>query len=114
MEPQFLCKKWFSSNNPYPVLDADYSDIVDMTEPDDCYSLQDIMALSISGQLSSIRIYDDYDDSEEGAEFEFGTDQFEYRQMLIDSKKKLPKSDPDPVPAGDPDPDPDPDPESAE
>ncbi|UOK21000.1 hypothetical protein [Chifec microvirus UA13_27] len=60
-----------------------------MTEPDDAYSLQEILSLSQSGQLSHVRMFNDYDDSEEGAEFEFGTDQFEYRQHLMETNQKI-------------------------
>lgn len=85
-------KKFYTPYDPYPPHVEDYSQVLNCTEPDQYYSLQTIMELSISGQLGSIRIYDDYDDSEEGAEYEFGTDQFEYRQQLLDDQAAAAKA----------------------
>lgn len=109
MEPQSYCRKWFSSANPPKKPLKDYSDVVTIVEPDQAYSIREIFLMSQLNQTSQMRIYDEYDDSEEGANYEFGTDQFEYRQMLLDAKRaklKL-KPDPEPVPDFEPDPDPD-------
>lgn len=109
MESQLLLDgKFYSPYNPPPRVKQDYSDVISQTEPDQCYSIREIFELSMANQLGKVNIYDDYDDSDEGAEYEFGTDQFEYRQMLLDTKRKsmLPSdpapSDPvlsDPVPS---------------
>lgn len=85
-------RKFYTPYDPYPPHEEDYSQVLSCTEPDQYYSLQTIMELSISGQLGNVRIYDDYDDSEEGAEYEFGTDQFEYRQQLIDNQSRAAKT----------------------
>lgn len=92
MELQLSSRKFYTPYDPYPAHEEDYSQVPVCTEPDQYYSLQQIMELSISGQLGNVRIYDDYDDSEEGAEYEFGTDQFEYRQQLIDNQSRAVKT----------------------
>lgn len=94
MELQLSSRKFYTPYDPYPPHEEDYSEVPFCTEPDQYYSLQTIMELSISGQLGNVRIYDDYDDSEEGAEYEFGTDQFEYRQQLIDNQSRTSQVNP--------------------
>lgn len=86
---QSSCRKFHTCFDPFPPHKEDYSQVRLYTEPDQAYTLQEIMELSMTNQLGKIRTYDDYDDSEEGAEYEFGTDQFEYRQQLIDEQRRI-------------------------
>lgn len=89
MEHLFLLEgKFYSPYNPPPRYVEDYTEVELVTEPDQCYSIQEIFQFSMTNQLGRVNVYDQYDDSEEGAEYEFGTDQFEYRQILLDAKRK--------------------------
>lgn len=77
--------------HPYNALDAfvpeSYEGIEDACEMDNNLSLKQIVEYSFQGVNLGLNVYNDYDDSEEGASFPLDYDAFDGLQEVLDSQK---------------------------
>lgn len=88
----------------------DYSDSIDMCEPEQVLSLADIIAYSAQGVDLNLRVYNDYDNSDEGSHFSSDYDHFDAMNDLKEASIRRSQSqvEPDPVLPAEPQIEPDP------
>lgn len=79
--------------SPYDAYGAfvpeTYKDVEDMCEPDGSLSLKEIVDYTFAGVNAGMNVYNDYDDSEEGASFPLDYDRFDGLQDMLDMKDRL-------------------------
>lgn len=78
--------------NPYDAYKAfvpeDYEGVEDMCEPDGSLTLKEIVDYTFAGVNTGMNVYDDYDDSEEGANFPLDYDRFDGLQEILDMNSR--------------------------
>ena len=78
--------------HPYNAPDAfapeSFEGLEDACEMDNNLSLKHIVEYSFQGVNLGLNVYNDYDDSEEGASFHLDYDSFDGLQEILDSQKK--------------------------
>lgn len=79
--------------NPFDAYNAfvpeSYKDVEDLCEPDGSLSLKQIVEYTFAGVNTGMNVYDDYDDSEEGASFPLDYDRFDGLQDMLDMDARL-------------------------
>ena len=79
--------------SPYDAYEAfvpeSYEGVEDMCEPDGSLTLQEIVSYTFAGVNTGMNVYDDYDDSEEGASFPLDYDRFDGLQDMLDMNARL-------------------------
>lgn len=79
--------------NPYDAYAAfvpeTYEGVEDMCEPDSSLPLKTIVEYTYAGIQTGVNVYNDYDDSEEGAAYPLDYDHFDGMQDIIDMNDKL-------------------------
>ena len=79
--------------SPYDAYEAfiseTYEGVEDMCEPDSSLPLKTIVDYTFAGIQTGINVYDDYDDSEEGASYPLDYDYFDGMQDVIDMNNRL-------------------------
>ena len=79
--------------HPYNASDAfvpeSFEGLEDACEMDNNLSLKQIVEYSFQGVNLGLNVYNDYDDSEEGASFPLDYDSFDGLQEMLDSRSKV-------------------------
>ena len=66
-----------------------YDNVEDMCEPDGSLSLKEIVNYTFAGVNAGMNVYNDYDDSEEGASFPLDYDRFDGLQDMLDMNSRI-------------------------